>query len=563
MIRILLIIFCLFSLLLSSDLQAAKPSGLTKPTSRPEIYTLQNPIEQTQSLLKELGFFSGNVDGIRGPDTIAAIENYQEKHGLKTDGRVSRKLLDHLENIGRVRALIQRLDQVRTSRQNEARQALLSDPRTRKLLEKPDKEVANPMRDPSVCFQAPSPSCLLNEAVESSRAVFEDDLRDWALGEILAAQVRIGLDKEALQTAARIKDSRLIIAALANIAKTHVKEGKLVEAHSGLSLIPLMERRLSVLLDIAQAYYDKGDIQKSTQTITDILSLSKGIKEPQTRLSLQIQAAEILSQHDKKKAAEILENIAKTAKTSEQYATRISILRHVATTMAKIQYPEWALKALNDLPDDESRIPILMTATRAFLKMNRFEAALNTVHRISADRYRGVIFADVARALWHDGQTDKALHILFEAQTLINGIKLPFAKNFALSNIASVMIDMIPDTKDTTLATRAFDLLHSISDNRLKAKGLWSLAHAAQLHNFSITNQNLDDAAINAINGIKSKFSRTWMLGDLANTHMGLGEKKYARKAFDLGLKNAQILTNPWARSRALAKFAALMNSLD
>jgi len=563
MIRISFIIFALFSMLFTTDLGAAKPSGLNKPTPKPEVYALKTPIEQAQELLKELGFYNGVINGKRSTETIAAIIEYQKEHALKETGKISRQLLDHLENIGRVKALIQRLDSVRKLRQDQARTALLSDPRTRKLLEPKKREIADPTRDSSFCFKSPTSICLLNEAVESSRAVFEDDLRDWALGEILAAQVSAGLEKDAMETAARIKDSRLVIAALANIAKTQVKEGKLAEALSGLSLIPVIERRLSVLLDIAQAYQNKGETENLTLTINKILAVSESIKALETRLPLQIQAAEILSQSDKKRALKLLDNVSETARSGTTNGSRVTLLRHAASAMANIQYPEWALKALDELPDDETRIPVLMAATRAFLKMKRFDAALTTVSRISADRYRGVIFADVALALWQNGHRTRAHKILNEAQTLIKGIRLPFAKNFALAQIANVMIKMVSDNKETGLANRTFTIISGISDERLKARGLWDLAHASDLHGFSITKGDMNKAAKRAINDIKSNFSRAWMLGDLANAHHALGEKKTAQTAFEMGLKTAQGLTNPWARSRALAKFGAVMSTLD
>lgn len=563
MIRFLFTIFALFSMLLTTNLEAAKPSGLDIPDTKPEIYALKTPIEQAQELLKELGFYEGEINGQRSTKTIEAVLNYQREHTLKETGKVSRQLLEHLENIGRVKALIKRLDSVRKLRQDQARTALLSDPRTRKLLDPKKREIADPTRDSTVCFKSPTSTCLLNEAVESSRAVFEDDLRDWALGEILAAQVSIGLEKDAMKTAARIKDSRLIVAALANIARTQVKEGKLAEALSGLSLIPVIERRLSVLLDIAQAYQNKGETENLTLTINKILAGSEAITALETRLPLQIQAAEILSQSDKKRALELLDHISDIARASTSNGSRVTLLRHAASAMANIQYPEWALKALDELPDDETRIPVLMAAARAFLKMKRFDAALRTVSRISADRYRGVIFADVALALWQNGHRTRAHEILNEAQTLIKGIRLPFAKNFALSQIANVMIKMVSDNKETGLANAAFTVLSGISDARLKARGLWDLAHASDLHGFSITKGDMNKAAKRAIMDIKSNFSRAWMLGDLANAHQALGQNEVAQVAFKMGLKTAQELTNPWARSRALAKFGAVMSTLD
>lgn len=560
MIRIFIIFLCI---VFSTTLWAAKPSGLTKPDAPAELYTLKNPVEQAQELLKELGFYEGGLDGVSGPDLKASIKSYQKFHRLKQTGKVSRELLSHLENIGRVRALIKRLDVVRIEKQKEARLALLSDPRTKKLLDEKKEEIADPTRDVTHCFKAPSSQCLLKEAVESSRAVFEDDLRDWALGEILAAQVRAGMQDGAMETASRIKDSRLVIAALTNIAKTHAKEGKLSEALSGLSLIPVIERRLSVLLQVADAYRKKGQKKEVRQTINKILAGAQSIDSLEDRLPLQIEAAEILAFVNTKKALKLLDDISNQARLEAQNGSKVTILRQAASAMANIEYPEWALKALNKLPDDETRVPVLMAATRAFLRKGRFKAARNTLQRISADRYRAVIMADVAMALWKAGQKPEAEKVLDEAHTLANGITLPFAKNYALSQISNVIINMAIDTRDPIQGNKAFTVLNSISDGRLRARGLWDLSNASERYGFSITKANLDRSVTQAMKDIKSKFSRAWILGDLASEHHQTGEIEQARKAFKMGLETAQKLKNPWARSRALAKFGAVINRLD
>jgi murein L,D-transpeptidase YcbB/YkuD len=40
-----------------------------------------------QYMLKELGFYSGSLDGKAGPQTKAAVRSFQKKHGLTVDGK--------------------------------------------------------------------------------------------------------------------------------------------------------------------------------------------------------------------------------------------------------------------------------------------------------------------------------------------------------------------------------------------------------------------------------------------------------------------------------------------
>lgn len=549
--------------LISLSVLAAKPSGLGKPTAAPEVYKLKSPIQQAQELLKQQDLYGGEIDGIKTPALVEAIKKYQLQHGLKQTGRITASLLEHMENIGRVRALISRLDIVRKDRQAKARQALLANPATRKLIEEKENKVADPTRDASRCFESPSSDCLLKEAVESSRAVFEDDLRDWALGEILSAQVSTGLSDAAMETAARIKDSRLVIAALTNIAKAQAKEGNISEALSGLSLIPVAQRRLSVLLDIAAIHEDAGEREQQVQIINKILAGVFAVERLEDRLSIQIQAAETLSSADKERSLRLLEEITTTIKAQVKDRSQTTLLRQSASAMAKIGYPEWSLKALADLPDDETRIPVLMAATRAFLKEKRFQAARRTIQRISAPRYRSVILTDLAHKLWEDQKNDPAMKTLAEAQTLANSINLPFAKNYALSKITETLITIAGQSKDSLKAEQAYRILDKIKDDRLKAKGLWHLSTMSLQHGLVVQKTDLEKETDKAMGAIKSQFSKAWILGDLADLHYSSGQTKQAEKAFKLGLQTAKDIKNPWARSRALAKFGAVIHRLD
>lgn len=43
---------------------------------------------EVQTVLKKWGYYTGNVDGINGPKTIAAVKAFQKKYGLAVDGIV-------------------------------------------------------------------------------------------------------------------------------------------------------------------------------------------------------------------------------------------------------------------------------------------------------------------------------------------------------------------------------------------------------------------------------------------------------------------------------------------
>ena len=52
------------------------------------VYAATANIKEVQTRLKKWGYYTGNVDGINGPQTIAAVKKFQKKYGLTQDGIV-------------------------------------------------------------------------------------------------------------------------------------------------------------------------------------------------------------------------------------------------------------------------------------------------------------------------------------------------------------------------------------------------------------------------------------------------------------------------------------------
>lgn len=53
-------------------------------------------VEKVQAILKELNFYSGPVDGLRGPNTQQAVRVYQQRMGLHVSGEITTELLERL-----------------------------------------------------------------------------------------------------------------------------------------------------------------------------------------------------------------------------------------------------------------------------------------------------------------------------------------------------------------------------------------------------------------------------------------------------------------------------------
>lgn len=81
---------------------APDASETTIKIERPEpAQTAQLPegnpaVEQVQSILKDLNFYGGTVDGLNGPATRSAIQAYQKKVGLAATGEIDQSLLQQL-----------------------------------------------------------------------------------------------------------------------------------------------------------------------------------------------------------------------------------------------------------------------------------------------------------------------------------------------------------------------------------------------------------------------------------------------------------------------------------
>ena len=72
-------------------LPEARPTDVTRSVPKGDAQ-----LQSVQAVLKQLGYYQGDVDGLAGPNTSAAISAYQQKMGFNASGRVDEKLLKEL-----------------------------------------------------------------------------------------------------------------------------------------------------------------------------------------------------------------------------------------------------------------------------------------------------------------------------------------------------------------------------------------------------------------------------------------------------------------------------------
>lgn len=87
-IGVLLIIAIMLFVSYNVVVRNAEVQALSKYGSRGE------EVRQIQTKLKNWGYYSGNVDGVYGSATLAAVKKFQKKNGLTADGIAGTKTLE-------------------------------------------------------------------------------------------------------------------------------------------------------------------------------------------------------------------------------------------------------------------------------------------------------------------------------------------------------------------------------------------------------------------------------------------------------------------------------------
>lgn len=524
-------------------------------------------VERIQSGLAEAGFYLGPINGILNRETEAAIRAFQKRSGFPVDPKVTERLAQQLETGQKVQLLLQRLQTTRAKNIEQARKLLMSREATRSWLEKPVDDVADPTRDPTPCFRAPEPACLLAEAAESAKAIPKPDMRDWARGEVLVAQAKAGLIPEAMDTARRVQDPRLIMVALKDIAEGRARAGQGAEALAAVDIIPDSLKQGEALAAIATLQANRGDAVAARGTVDRLLVALGGLSDSLKRVSFQARGAVALARiGDEQAALANLETAEANALRESDRKLRDMGLRYVASALAEIGRPDEALDMLPRVQEETDRTPILISAANEHVRTGDVDRALEIAERIGEDRYQAVVLCRIANALAGSDRIEDAETLVGRANTLTRKIKLPFARDFAISHVALSLAELGISTKDAEAARGFFDeavtTAGRINDNRLRAQTFWSLSARRGKAGDDAGAKETRSKARDSSFDIRSALSRTWMFGDIAVERAIAGKPDAAITAFRSGLKEAAEIDNAWARARALAKMSNTLTDL-
>jgi peptidoglycan hydrolase-like protein with peptidoglycan-binding domain len=518
-------------------------------------------IEKIQRALADMGLYLGPIDGHLNEETRAAIRIYQQGAGMKVDGKVTRELWDLLNNAQRVRALLLRLEKARKSSRDAARKALLAHPATRDLVDQPNNERADPTRSADACFNTPTVRCLLAEASESVKAVFRPELRDWALGEILVAEARAGLTEGAMQTVRRIRDPRLIMVALRDIAEAEAASGRPAEALAAADIIPDRDKQADAFAAIASIQIQRKEIRNARVTIKRLLAVIDGLEPTLRRVQLLSRAAVVIAESgDGAGASEQVSTAKGEARGKLAGLDQSAALHHVASALADMARPEEAIALLPEITTASERTSILVTAAEAQMRGGDAAAALATADTIDSIRFKAAVLGRIAQAQASAGERAHAVTTIDLALAAIDKIESAFARSFAISRVALAMAS-ITDADPATAATyaKATETAKRIEDNRLRAQTLWSIAEMQRTAGDVTGSEATESEAKAATQTIVSRLSQVWMFSDIALGHARTGKRAVAETALDRGLEVARGLDNAWGRARALARLATVL----
>jgi peptidoglycan hydrolase-like protein with peptidoglycan-binding domain len=519
-------------------------------------------ILRTQKALAEAGIYKGPLDGVMDVELRSAIRVYQKRNGLGVNGIASEELAIHLETASKVDALLNRLDVVKKKRMAAAREALLNNPETRYLVTEAADEVADPTRNPEPCFRKPTPHCLLVEASESAKAINKSARRDWALGEILAAQAKAGFTQDAMATVRRIHDPRLIMVALRNIAEGLAKSGRGEEALVASEIIPDVVKKADALAAIATIQAAREDDAGARKAAGRLIQVIGEIDDPIRRLAYFTKAATVLSRAgDANGAGAAMRRAEDLLRSGIKRGRRGTALRHLAAARAEMGQPVRALLVLKDVRGDADRTPVLVAAAIAHADAGRPRDALAVTEEIRIDRYRAVVLSHIGISQVKAGDSTGARESVARASRAAESIKFPYARAYALSRIAIAFVE-IAKAADPGAFADAVEAARMIKDDQLRAHVLWTIWAERNRLGDAAGARWTEALAREASAAIKSPLSRVWMFGDISSAHVAAGEPDHAWTAFLSALEVAEGVDNAWARARALSKLASTLDDL-
>ncbi len=540
------------TLLLVMPWSASSPAALKDPVipSSKQQAPLQTDalLLAIQSLLGEMGLYHGELDGRLSPATVEAIRLHQKAWGLKQTGQPGEDLLQHLEMVAGMRRIERRLKQTRAEQITGAKRLIEESPATRRLLIEASARPLPLVGDPKDCFRNPQPECLSVLARQAALAAPAGSMRDWALSEVASEAAEAGVHQMAWEVASRIDDPRTLISALESVARSLAAGGYFQAALEALDVIPDAARRCEAALLLSLRQAEMGHVESARAARAVAERLLDSLKQPEETLSARLKLAEIALRLGEEGAAMRWRIDAEKRLLTLPFEARQSAIANLSMIETTLKRFEASRQWLVQVNDGLLRVPAELKLIEAMARDGRGVEAEVLAQRIELPRYRVLAHVRLADAALFLNKPDEARRQLRTAAVLVQAIDLPFARSYGESQIAMGW-QMLNDTQ--TAQSQAM----IIDDEAIKAQTLWRLADQSS----GQFRSSLSAEAEAATQAYADPFGRVWMYAELARENSRKGDRASALGHLFRGVSVAEVITDAWSRSRALAALAGAL----
>ncbi|MEO5374816.1 MAG: peptidoglycan-binding protein [Alphaproteobacteria bacterium] len=505
-------------------------------------------IRAIQEYLRALRLYSGPVDGRAAPALTSAIQNFQRGAGVEPDGVADEALLRRLKSQVEVQRLNRQLETHRDEQTAAAELALVTSGRMAALRARAPDHPTLDAGAADACLKAPAPRCLLIVALEGARGLGRAEQRDWAISDIVATQVRAGLEGEAEATIGLLSDPRSILMALRSVAESHARAGRVEAAMAAAAAVPDPRQRVEALAAIAALRAAAGDTTAAVAAVAagvdDLASLPGPGPDP--RLVARFATAAALS-GDRDRARSLFDQaVAASGEPAERSA--------VAEAMAEAGLPEAALSLADSVLDQALRDPVLVASSSSLARAGSLDEARQVADRVGPGRYRAVALAALAVEAARQGRIAEARAAVDAARALAPTIRASYARAYAESRIALALKALGADREAAALGK-------DVGDAALRAYALGTVA-AGRPADDALGKQALvlTDRALAAV---VDPVARTRTLCALALDRRTAGDAAAARRQAQRAMVVARGIGDTWGRVRAIIAVAGTLVDIE
>lgn len=514
-------------------------------------------VRQIQLRLVEIGLYEGRIGGVMSAETAEAIRTFQRFANLPVDGKPSHELLDALTSAaGEAQHLLLRLDRAQKDQIERARGELeqvfgpdwAKEARAVVAGAKPDLAALKARAER--CFGAPEPACLIIEAEFAAASVEKDNLRDWALSDVIQAQARIGQADQALRVARVISDPRSVIAALSGIAVSLARAGRIEEALAAAQQVPDAALRDKALRAVAEGQLAAGRPDFAEVTVSLI-------EAPHERLPTLVSTAHSYLAYGYKDVAHGLAMEAeRLAESIEAELFREWALSEMASLMAAVGEGAKANSLIARIGSAKNRVLALCDIVIAEMRAGRTERARQTVEIAQSTMAAISLPAERQQARACLATSYAALAEFGDALKQAGKIEFGYTHSFVLSRVVLAMAR----SKQMVEAIR---LAETIRDVKLRINAFVALSGIARKRGDGDVAAQLGAQAVELARGLTNPLDKAFVLADLGTSQAIGGDDAAGRATLGEAVGVAALIADPWARARALSKAASAFVAIN